>query len=34
MTNVRYLLFAIDVVEISGGVRVWDIERYFTPDKD
>lgn len=30
----RYLLFAIYVVGISGGVRVWDIERYITPDKE
>jgi hypothetical protein len=27
----RYLLFAIYVVGISGGVRVWDLERYITP---
>lgn len=30
----RYLLFAIYVVGISGGVRVWEIEKYITPDKD
>lgn len=30
----RYLLFAIYVVGISGGVRVWDIEKYITPDKE
>jgi len=30
----RYLLFAIYVVGISGGVRVWDAERYITPDKE
>jgi hypothetical protein len=30
----RYLLFAIYVVGISGGVRVWEIERYITPQKD
>lgn len=30
----RYLLFAICVVGISGGVRVWDLERYITPDKE
>jgi hypothetical protein len=30
----RYLLFAIYVVGISGGVRVWDMEKYITPDKD
>jgi len=27
----RYILFAIYVVGISGGVRVWDLERYITP---
>lgn len=30
----RYILFAIYVVGISGGVRVWEIDRYVTPDKD
>ncbi|TVL97300.1 MAG: hypothetical protein CV087_22520 [Candidatus Brocadia sp. WS118] len=30
----RYVLFAIYVVGISGGVRVWDIERYITPDRE
>lgn len=30
----RYILFAIYVVGISGGVRVWDVERYITPDKE
>ena len=30
----RYLLFAIYVVGISGGVRVWDVERYIMPDKE
>lgn len=30
----RYLLFAIYVVGISGGVRVWDLERYINPDKE
>lgn len=30
----RYILFAIYVVGISGGVRVWEIEKYVTPDKD
>ena len=29
----RYLLFALYVVGISGGVRVWDLERYITPAK-
>jgi hypothetical protein len=27
----RYLTFAIYVVGISGGVRVWDLEQYVTP---
>ena len=27
----RYLAFAIFVVGISGGVRVWDLEKYITP---
>jgi len=27
----RYLTFAIYVVGISGGVRVWDLEQYITP---
>lgn len=26
----RYILFAIYVVGISGGVRVWDLERYIS----
>jgi len=30
----RYVLFAIYVVGISGGVRVWDVEKYITPDKE
>jgi len=30
----RYLLFAIYVVGISGGVRVWDVEKYITPGKE
>lgn len=30
----RYILFAIYVVGISGGVRVWDVERYINPDKE
>jgi hypothetical protein len=29
----RYLVFAIFVVGISGGVRVWDLERYISPQK-
>ena len=27
----RYLAFAIYVVGVSGGVRVWDLEKYITP---
>jgi len=27
----RYTIFAVYVVGISGGVRVWDLERYITP---
>ena len=30
----RYILFAIYVVGISGGVRVWELEKYITPRKD
>jgi hypothetical protein len=30
----RYILFASYVVGISGGVPLWDIEKYVTPDKD
>ncbi len=30
----RYILFATYVVGISGGVRVWELERYVTPDKE
>ncbi|MGQ0722743.1 MAG: hypothetical protein ACT4PE_14425 [Candidatus Eiseniibacteriota bacterium] len=26
----RYLLFAIYVVGVSGGVRIWDLEKYIT----
>ena len=26
----RYLVFAIYVVGISGGVRIWDLEKYIT----
>ena len=28
---VRYLLFAIYVVGTSGGVRIWDLEKYINP---
>jgi len=27
----KYLTFAIYVVGVSGGVRIWDLERYITP---
>lgn len=27
----KYLSFAIYVVGISGGVRIWDLEKYITP---
>ncbi len=27
----KYLTFAIYVVGLSGGVRVWELERYITP---
>ena len=27
----KYLTFAIYVVGVSGGVRVWDFEKYITP---
>lgn len=30
----RYLTFAIYVVGISGGVRVWDFEKYLMAPKD
>jgi hypothetical protein len=27
----RYLTFAVYVVGISGGVRIWDLEKYISP---
>ena len=27
----RYLTFAIYVVGVSGGVRIWELEKYITP---
>lgn len=30
----RFMGFAIYVVGISGGVRIWDLEKYITPRKD
>ena len=31
---VKYLHFAIYVVGISSGVRIWDLEKYISPSKD
>lgn len=31
---VQYIKFALYVVGVSGGVRIWQIERYVTPDPD
>ncbi len=30
----KYILYAIYVVGISGGTRVWEMERYIDPDKE
>ena len=30
----RYLKFAIYVVGVSGGVRVWELEKFITPRRD
>jgi hypothetical protein len=30
----KYLVFAIYVVGLSGGVRVWDLQKYITPRTD
>ncbi len=30
----KYVTFAIFVVGLSGGVRVWDLEKYITPKVD
>ena len=30
----KYIMFAIYVVGISGGVRIWDLEKYITPAKE
>ena len=27
----KYLIFAIYVVGVSGGVRIWELEKYITP---
>lgn len=31
---VRYLMFALYVVGISSGVRIWDLEKYISPTSD
>jgi hypothetical protein len=30
----RYILFAIYVTGITGGIRLWDMDKYITPDKE
>ncbi|HEV2423336.1 MAG TPA: hypothetical protein VGZ29_00765 [Terriglobia bacterium] len=30
----RYILFATFVVGISGGARLWEVEKYITPDRE
>lgn len=30
----RYIAFAIYIVGVSGGVRLWDLEKYITPRPD
>jgi hypothetical protein len=30
----KYIIFATYVVGISGGVRIWDLEKYITPAKE
>lgn len=30
----KYILFALFVVGISGGVRIWELEKYITPRSD
>jgi len=30
----RYVMFAVFVVGVSGGVRLWELGRYITPDKE
>ncbi|MBS4027143.1 MAG: hypothetical protein KGZ58_00780 [Ignavibacteriales bacterium] len=30
----KYIKFAIYVVGVSGGVRVWDLEKYITPQSE
>lgn len=31
---VKYMIFAIYIVGISGGIRVWAIEKYLNPDPE
>ena len=31
---VRYMMFALYVVGISSGVRIWDLEKYISPTRD
>jgi len=31
---VKYMIFAIYIVGVSGGIRVWAIDKYLNPDKD
>lgn len=28
----KYLFFAVIVTGVSGGIRIWDLERYISPD--
>ena len=30
----KYIIFAVYIVGISGGVRVWDLEKYISPQTD
>lgn len=30
----RYILFAVYVVGVSGGVRIWELEKYILPDRN
>lgn len=31
ITWTKYIIFAVYVVGISGGVRIWDLEKYISP---
>jgi hypothetical protein len=33
-TWARYIQFAIYVVGVSGGVRIWELEKYITPGRE